>query len=69
MNFRILTKNHAADSKIGSPKNRFESRWDSRVSPDSVEVKNSEQFPTVVIVMIAHQIDAGIDVKVFSGSR
>ena len=38
MNFRLITKNHAADSKIRSTKNRFKSRWGSRVPPDSLGV-------------------------------
>ena len=39
MNLRIITKNHAADSKNKvSPKNRFKSRWDPRVPPDSLGV-------------------------------
>ena len=39
MNLWILTKNHAADSKKGTPKNRFKSLWNSRVYPDSLGVK------------------------------
>ena len=39
MNFRIITKNRAADSRIGSPKNRFQRRWNSQVLPDSLGVK------------------------------
>ena len=40
MNFRIITKNHATDTKVRSPrKKRFLSRLNSRVPPDSLEVK------------------------------
>ena len=38
MIFRTRTRNHAADSKIRSAKNRSLSRWDSRVPPDSLRV-------------------------------
>ena len=37
MNFRIRTKNHAADSKIRSP-HKIDFRADSRVPPDSLGV-------------------------------
>ena len=42
MNLRIIAKNHAADSKIepSPPQNRFKSRLDSRVHPESLGVKN-----------------------------
>ena len=40
MNLRIITKNHAADLKIGSPlKIDFRSDLDSQVHPDSLRVK------------------------------
>ena len=38
MNFRVKTKNHGAESKKVPLKNRFKSRWDLRVPPDSLWV-------------------------------
>ena len=44
MSFKIITKNHTVDPKIGFPKNRFRSRWDSRIPPDSLGVNPKNIF-------------------------